>query len=329
MIRTTSMILLASLVASCGGETRNSSSSDARKKGAAVNLDVTTSQEFAKKHTDFKSYWFRGQAELNRFELQQSRYGELHEGEAVMVFVTEPFLPDKQVKQDFGNDPSVQVLKNNFYRRFYTGVYPYSIMTSTFTPALTAGPTIKLTQTVQEWCGHVFAQLNLNDARDGFDATSYSYFQAEGDEKLALPGTLLEDDLYTRIRLGPDTLPTGQIDILPSVTYLRLAHKKWTVRQATATLSDPGQSDFSDAPVRTYKIEYTNPDRVLAIHFEAAFPYRVVGFEDTYEAIFNPEGGQPEKLTTVGRLTKSIMLDYWTKNGTADAAWRDALGLVQ
>ncbi len=324
----TAIAISSLLVASCGDQTTTTTSTDTRAAATTLTVDATTSGEFAKKRTTFKSYWFAGLAELNRFELKQSRYGELHDGEAVMVFVTEPFLTDKQVKSEANRDPNaVQVLKNNFYRRFYTGVYPYTIMTSTFTPALAEGPTIKLTETVQDWCGQFFAQLNLNGAKDGYDAVSFSYFQSEGDRKTAIPGTLLEDDLYTRVRLGPDKLPTGPIELLPSATYIRLAHKEWTVRKATATLGEPGKSEFSDQPVRTYTVAYAEPVRTLKIHFEAAFPHRIVGFEDTAAAILNPRGGEPEMLTTVGRLTNSIMLDYWSKHGNADAGWRDALGL--
>lgn len=322
------VVIAALLVASCGDQNSTTGEADSNASARALSVDATTSREFAQKHKDFKSYWFRGLAEMNRFELKQSRYGEIHEGEAVMVFVTEPFLRDKQVKSDVSKDPNaVQILKNNFYRRFYTGVYPYTIMTSTFTPASGEEPTIKLSETVQDWCGQFFAQLNLNPAKDGFDAKSFSYFQSGGDQQSAIASTLIEDDLFTRVRLGPDKLPTGELDILPSATYVRLAHKDWTARKANATLSTPAESEFSDVPVRTYTIAYPEPARTLKIHFEADFPYRIVAFEDTYSAIFNPHGGAPQKLTTVGRLTNSIMLDYWAKHTRADGVWRDALGL--
>lgn len=324
--------LLALLVLGSCAEKRTDQtpSADTRKQVKAMQeIDVTTSRDFARKHTDLKSYWFAGLAELNRFELKQSRYGEIHDGEAVMVFVTEPFLPDKQVKQDSGNDPNaVQVLKTNFYRRFYTGIYPYTMLTSTFTPALQDGPTFKLAQSMQEWCGQVYAQLNLDEARTGYHGVSFSYFQSSGDQNFDMPTTLLEDDLYARIRLGPDKLPTGELQLLPAATYLRLAHKPWKVATATAELGAAHDSKFSDVPVRTYTLTYTAPaPRTLKIHFEAAFPYRIVGFEDTYAALFNPKGGEPQVLTTVGRLTNSIMLDYWSKHDNADAVWRDALGL--
>ena len=77
----------------------------------------------------FGRYWYQGKAELTRYELRQARYGEIHSGEAVLIFVTEPFLPDRQVKLERA-DPSkgVTVLKLNAVRKFFTGIYPYSLM---------------------------------------------------------------------------------------------------------------------------------------------------------------------------------------------------------
>ena len=81
----------------------------------------------------FNSYWHAGKAELSKYSLQQSRYGELHEGHAVLVFVTERMNPKKQVKADRPGADTVPVLKLNATRKFNTGIYPYSVMTSVFT----------------------------------------------------------------------------------------------------------------------------------------------------------------------------------------------------
>lgn len=313
----------------CAEKKTTTPSADTRAQATTMQeVDVTTSAEFAQEHDSFDDYWFRGLAELNRFELTQSRYGELHDGEAVFVFVTEPFLRDKQVKHEFGDGSNAeQVLKLNNYRRFYTGVYPYTMLTSTFVPAKREGPAHKVTQTVQEWCGQAFAQMNLDDAKTGYDVQSFSYFQKEGDRKFELDTTRLEDSLFTQIRKDPEGLPTGEIQLLPSLVFLRLMHRPWKVSTAEASLSGPSKTSFSDAPVRTYTLEYPAYDRTLSIYFEDAFPHRIVGFEESYEALFNPEGGEPQRLTTRAKLTKSIMLDYWSRHGNDDAVWRDVLGL--
>ena len=87
-------------------------------------------------HTQFNEYWYAGLAEVSGYDLLQSRYGEIHEGKAAMIFVTEPFSKKKQVKLDnpgqAGKD-NTSVLKLNSTRKFLTGIYPYSMMTSVFT----------------------------------------------------------------------------------------------------------------------------------------------------------------------------------------------------
>ena len=49
---------------------------------------------------EFSDYWYAGKAELTSYHLTQSRYGGLHDGDAVLIFVTEDFSKDKQVKLD-------------------------------------------------------------------------------------------------------------------------------------------------------------------------------------------------------------------------------------
>ncbi|MFQ3270854.1 MAG: hypothetical protein ACI9A1_001173, partial [Lentimonas sp.] len=108
-----------------------------------------------------RNFWFNG-AEINRYELSQSRYGEQHPGHAEFIFVTEPFLMHQQVKDERGIDPSTDVLKLNALRTFNTGIYSYRTMTSTFRPIdLLAYPhALKTTTSVQDWCGHAYQQIN-------------------------------------------------------------------------------------------------------------------------------------------------------------------------
>ena len=119
-MRSASCLFLAALCVSCG---QSSSAATPAPSPEAVSLGLPTPESFAEEHGSFASYWHQGVAELSRYSLRQARYGETHEGEAVLVFVTEPFLPDAQVKDDDGNAPdAVAVLKLNAYRRFHTGI---------------------------------------------------------------------------------------------------------------------------------------------------------------------------------------------------------------
>ena len=48
----------------------------------------------------FGDYWYQGKAELTSYTLEQARYGEVHQGHAVLIYVTEDCSRHKQVKID-------------------------------------------------------------------------------------------------------------------------------------------------------------------------------------------------------------------------------------
>ncbi len=286
---------------------------------------VIQTETFAKTAPNFGSYWYRGLAEMNRFEVQQSRYGELHEGEAVVIFVTEDFLKTKQVKHDFGpKEDAVPIMKMLSYRRFWTGIYPYNLTTTAFVPVKEAKIS-KLSFSQMDWCGQVFAQFNRNGK--GFDVESRSYFQSEGDQDFKIADVVLEDELWTRLRLDPKKLPTGTFEAVPSMQFLRLNHKEAKAYTATAKIEAGVTRKFLKAPVSTYTLSFKDLSRTLTLYYEPTFPYRIMAFEEVATAIFNPKGGEPEVLTTRGILADSIMLDYWAKHSNADAGYRKSLGL--
>ena len=82
----------------------------------------------------FKDYWYNGEAEISSFQLKQARYGELREGSASMIFVTEQFSKKNWSKPNSPLEKDPRVLKLNFTKKFITGIYPYSMMTSSFFP---------------------------------------------------------------------------------------------------------------------------------------------------------------------------------------------------
>ena len=283
---------------SCGNTTINKNISDESVK-----------IESAPTSPEFNAYWYTGKAELNHYELEQARYSEMRKGNAVLVFVTEPFSKQKQVKLDDASaNPSdvVSVLKLNFTKKFDTGIYPYSVMTSAFTPVDINLKTVKITSSMQEWCGHVFTQINLKNKR--YVASVFSYFEREGDQKLDLGEAISEDGIWTTLRINPAQLPKGKINIIPSLAYLRFSHKELKAVEATAALS---QVNFNQIAVNQYFIHYE--DRDLKIYFEQRTPYKILGWEETYSDF-------GKKLTTRGTLKKTIMLDYWTHNKNEDDA---------
>jgi hypothetical protein len=267
----------------------------------------------------FSRYWYQGKAELTRYELNQARYGEMHAGEAVLIFVTEPFLADRQVKLERGDlSKGVSVLKLNAVRKFFTGIYPYSLMTSTFTPvsfSTNRTPTLKVASSSQEWCGQTFTQLNLRGGR--YEGALRSYFEEEGDRAFGFDAAWLEDELWTRIRLAPETLPVGNVQVVPGLQYARLWHKPVRPEKAQASLRPDGKESV-------YTLDYAAIPRKLVIRFEEAFPYKIVSWEETQPGAFN---GSP-LLTTKAVATRSLMLDYWKRHDNADAHFRKELGLT-
>lgn len=266
---------------------------------------------------DFNAYWYGGKAEITSYELEQSRYGEVHMGTSVLVFVTEPFSASKQVKLDNWRDSSednVSVMKLNKTKKFLTGIYPYSMMMSTFKPVSydKYPKALKVTTSSQEWCGHTFMQMNLKN--NDYQLKGYSYFESEGDVDMKVKEVLLEDELWTTIRLNPASLPTGSIELFPSTFYFRLKHQEAVSQKADVNLSSLSSSEFSEISHQKYSIKY--PGRELIIYFEQAFPYTILGWEETYSG-----------LTTKAKRINTIKSAYWGKNSNADREIRKKLGL--
>jgi hypothetical protein len=265
---------------------------------------------------EFGAYWYQGKAELSSYTLKQARYGEIHEGEAVLIYVTEDFSRSKQVKLDNPNQAGkdkVPIMKLNASRKFLTGLYPYSILQSVFSPTnLRQDPhALKTTTSVQEWCGQVFSQVNRE--KNGYRLQTFSYFESEGDTETNLPLTWLEDELWTWIRIAPDHLPTGKQQVIPGSVHTRLVHQSMAPRQAELSLAEKDG-------ISTYQIRYPEDQRNLTIRFETNFPHAILGWEETHTS-------WGRTLTTTAVRKSTIQTDYWNKNRNADRSMRSSLGL--
>ncbi|MDN3493348.1 septum formation inhibitor Maf [Winogradskyella bathintestinalis] len=260
--------------------------------------------------SEFKDYWYNGEAEITSYKLEQARYGEIRKGTAVLIFVTEDFLPKAQVKADNYSDNNIPILKLNATKNFNTGLYPYSIMQSTFYPVVNNQHALKISASVQEWCGQVYTQLNN---RDKFEIQSHSYFQGEADEKFQLEKTWTENEIWTKLRLDPKSLPTGNIKMIPSLEYLRLKHENFKTYDATARLDKD-----------TYTLTYSDLNRTLKINFNPNFPFDIMGWEERFLSGY---GDTASVLTTKASKLETLKSDYWTKNNNSDLNLRKTLKL--
>ena len=102
-----------------------------------ANIDAQDRSPVGPVSDQFGEFWYQGKAEITSYSLEQARYNETHTGHAVLIFVTEDFSESKQVKLDNPDrvpEDRLPVLKLNLTKKFNTGIYPYSIMASVFTP---------------------------------------------------------------------------------------------------------------------------------------------------------------------------------------------------
>ena len=187
-------------------------------------------------------------------------------------------------------------------------------MTSSFYSVYNNKHATKVTFSAQEWCGHVFAQINN---KEDFAVKSYSYFEKEGDQDFSIPKDLLENEIWNQIRIDPSTLAVGSLKIIPSLEFIRLSHKELKSYSAEASIEKGEQ--FS-----TYSMYYPALDRKVSIQYNNRFPYTIEGWEET---VMIGSGENKKELTSSGKRIKTIPSAYWSKNTNKDAFLRDLLGL--
>ncbi len=258
---------------------------------------------------EIRDFWFAG-AEISSFELSQSRYGKNHPGHAELIFVTEPFLTDKHVKNESGKPNSTDVLKLNALTTFNTGIYSYRTMTSTFRPiGFREFPhALKSTTSIQDWCGQAFQQFNYRNGR--WEVQLRSYFEDAGDRDSTVSGAFLEDALWITLRLHPEKLPTGNFTAIPGAVFTRFHHKPIEKAEAKGTLERKGK-------ISVYTISYPSLKRVLSIGFDTEFPHIIRSWTE-----------KTSTGTTTAKLRKRLMnSDYWNHHDPADTSKRRWLGL--
>lgn len=250
----------------------------------------------------FKNHWFDGFAEISSYELTQSRYGQQRIGKVVLIFVTEDFLAKEQVKANQKSKTTIPVLKSNRTKNFLTGIYPYSIMSSSFSSLRKKHPLIKTVASIQEWCGQSYLQLNAREKENTL--ISHSYFEGEADQNLTLPKTISEDELWNLIRFNPKNLPVGEFYLLPSLEIIRLNHIEPKAVKATASLQ-----------AGNYTLYIPSLQRSLSIQFDPNFPYTIEGWEEKYDH-------KGKQYTSTAKRIHTERRQYWQENNNASVRFR-------
>ena len=272
--------------------------------------------EDAEKDSLFNAYWYADKAEIKTYNLTQARYGEFHQGKATVIFVAQPFSKKKGVKPNSYKNTKdhIPVLKMNLLKKFGTGIYPYSMMLSTFTPIKEEQGLVKASATGQEWCGHIFSQMNKRGNQ--YDVVSYSYFEQEGDRQFKLSDIFTEDEIWSRIRIDYQKLPIGKIEIIPGLYYTRLEQHEFEPEKAEAKLIEGEDKSV-------YSLWYPEKKRRLEITFDTKFPHEISMWEETYADKRAPN----KTLTTTAVLDQSMNIDYWNYNAAKHEDLRKELGV--
>ncbi|MFN2262381.1 MAG: septum formation inhibitor Maf [Psychroflexus sp.] len=270
---------------------------------------VSESYESRKLNEEFKNYWYDGNAEITSYELLQYRYGEQRQGTAVLIFVSEDFLPNDQVKADDRNPENINVMKLNATKNFNTGIYPYSIMESTFLPLAEKRPVLKIASSTQEWCGQTYAQLNHHN---DFEINSHSYFEGEADQNLSISPVLTENELWTQLRIDPKKIETGTQKLLPSLAFIRLNHLE--IKPYSAEIKQ------FDNEFLVTEINYKNINRTLKIFQNKKFPFEIEQWEEI-------QIKNQDTLVTSAKKMKRLKTKYWQKNANKYLNLRDSLNL--
>jgi hypothetical protein len=277
----------------------------------------------------FWSHWGDGRAEIGHYALTFPRYGEAREGTAVAIFVTEPFSHAAGVKADPGRHPEsdvFQVIKLNLVKDFPTGMYDYNTMLSAFVSLeavahRSAGEPVKLSYSSQEWCGHVFHQVNFDDG--AVRESVRSYFDGEGDvdSRRETPADAVAEDallLWARGLASPVVEPgeTVTVPVLTSLQEARLRHLPTELERVTLARSEEPRT--ITVPAGTFVAERLTASleggRTWTFDVERESPRRILRWE-----VSTGERGE---------LVASERLPYWELGRPGDERVLERLGLV-
>jgi hypothetical protein len=270
--------------------------------------------------------------EVAGYRYTVTRYGAPRDGQAVAIFVTEPFSDRHRVKvEDPARDPgdTFEALKLNLVRDFQTGIYDYNTMTSVFVRASDFVPA-KVSFSSAEWCGHVYEEIRFDQA--AVRHSLRSYFEGESGDQTLKPerGGVPEDELPILLRglRGPYLRPGEKrvVPFLPSAFSRRLTHRE--LRWSTATIERASRSETVRVPAGSFDaLRYEirpRGGREGTYWIEAAAPHRLLRWTWTG----TPAGSRmAADGSETAELTGSERLAYWRLHDNGDEAILSTLGL--
>ena len=231
-----------------------------------VETVVPINQETNKTFTD---YWKKDKIEITTYELKED---SILVGEGSLTFSID-------YVEGVNKTDSIQVLHSDFSGKIHKDNYDYSAMTSTYSPLnQTLRPhAMKVINSVQEPAINSF--LELSQIPKSYEIESYNTFKEKTKKHFILERKNLEDELWAKIRMNPNGLPMGDIEIIPSFAYWQSVKKSPNIYEAKAVLKDYLGTEFTGKKLKIYSLEYPDLKRNLSIVFEGNFPFEIVGWK--------------------------------------------------
>ncbi len=235
-----------------------------------VETVLPINQETNKTFTD---YWKNGRIEITKYELKED---SISVGEGSLSF-------NIHSVEGVNKNDSIQVLHSDFAGKIHKENYDYSAMTSAYLPLnLMLRPhAMKVINSVQEPAENSF--LELSQIPKSYEIASKNTFKEKTKEHFILERKNLEDELWTKIRMNPNDLPTGDIEIIPSFAYWQSVRKSPNIYEAKAELKDYAGTEFTGKKLKIYSLDYPDLKRNLSIVFEGDFPFEIVGWKRVSE----------------------------------------------
>ncbi|MBD2699770.1 hypothetical protein IC229_03920 [Spirosoma sp. BT702] len=257
------------------------------------------------------AYWAGNLLEVNTYRLEQAYKGVLNAGEATLVFTVESILPNTLSPAD-NDENAILTLKSNLTRRFGRGTSDGSFVTSVLTPVHNPifPNTLVVNTSKQLWEGYGHQQLTYRD--NAYQVQTQPSDTKEADQPQSLVKTRLEDELWNRIRLEPDKLPTGEIQLIPGTAITQLRNIPLKTLPAKATLADYEGVLYPGKFLKSYILEYPTDDRTMVFVFEGKFPHKIVGWEEEYRT-------QDNLLTSRAVLVNTVQTDKQNRKVRSDS----------
>jgi hypothetical protein len=235
-----------------------------------VETILSINQETNKTFTD---YWKNGKIEITKYDLKED---SISVGEGSLTFSID-------YVEGVNKTDSIQTLHSDFSGKIHQEKYDYSAMTSTYLPLnLTVRPhAMKVINSVQEPTESSF--LALSQIPKYYEMIAKNTFKEKTKEHFVLERKNLEDELWAKIRINPNDLPTGDIEIIPSFAFWQSVRKSPNIYEAKAELKDYVGTEFTGKKLKIYTLDYPDLKRNLSIVFEGAFPFEIVGWKRVSE----------------------------------------------